>query len=118
MVAGVLLILQTCAIEATYRGHLEVWNRTEALIRVVGREETLVVPACSHISRDDFVLNRYVITDDQGRFIAWHGGGGSNPASVTPVYEMITSEGAIYSDLKPPPEPLPPCSGTVRGQST
>ena len=66
---------------------------------------------------DDFVLNRYDIEDDHGRFIAWHGGGGSDPAAVTPAYEMVTSAGAVYADVKPPPEPLPPCEGVVKGQS-
>jgi hypothetical protein len=114
--AGALLALQACAVEATYRGHIEVWNRTEAPIKVVGREATFLVPACGHVSKDGFVLNRYDIVDDQDRFIAWHGGGGSNPASVTSAYEMVTSDGAIYSDFKPPAEPLPECRGVVKGQ--
>lgn len=111
-----MLALAACAIEATYRGHIEVWNRTETPIRVVGRDGSFAVPACGHVSRDDFVLNRYDILDDHDRFIAWHGGGGSNPANVTPMYEVVTSNGAIYSNLRPPPSPLPACAGVVTGQ--
>lgn len=108
--------LSSCATEATYRGHLEVWNRTQTPIRIVGQDATLEVPACGHVSQDDFVLNRYDIVDDHNRFIARHGGGGSDPKNVTPEYEMVTSSGAVYSDLKPPPEPLPECLGIVQGQ--
>jgi hypothetical protein len=115
-IAGLLLTLQACAIEATYRGHLEVWNRTQTPIGIVGRDTTFEVPACGHVSHDNFVLNQYDIVDDQNRFIARHGGGGSNPASVTPAYEMVTSNGAVYSDLKPPAEPLPECQGVAKGQ--
>lgn len=108
--------LSACATEATYRGHLEVWNRTQTAISIVGRDATLEVPACGHMSQDDFVLNRYDIIDDHGRIIARHGGGGSNPENVTPEYVMVTSGGAVYSDLKPPPQPLPECQGAVQGQ--
>lgn len=83
---------------------------------VVGRDASFEVPACGHVVQGQFVLNRYDIVDSQGRFVARHGGGGSNPASVTPAYEMVTSAGAVYSDLHPPAEPLPDCRGAVQGQ--
>ena len=108
--------VQGCAIEATYRGHIEVWNRTQSMLKIVGQDSTFEVPPCGHVVEDQFVLNRYDIVDAQGRFIARHGGGGSNPSDVTPIYEMVTSAGAVYSDLHPPPEPLPACVGTVVGQ--
>ena len=108
--------LQACAIEATYRGRIEVWNRTQSPINFVGRDSSFDVPACGHVVKDQFVLNRYDIVDSQGRFIARHGGGGSNPSNVTPMYEMVTSGGAVYSDLHPPPEPLPVCVGIIVGQ--
>lgn len=111
-----LMTSQACAVEATYRGRLEVWNRTETPIKVVGRDASFEVPACGHVVQGQFVLNRYDIVDSQGRFVARHGGGGSNPASVTPAYEMVTSAGAVYSDLHPPAEPLPDCRGAVQGQ--
>lgn len=116
--AAALLGLGGCAIEATYDGKIEVWNQTQTPIKVVGRDATFDVPACGHIVRDSFVLNRYDIVDDNGGFIARHGGGGSDPSDVTPAYELVTSAGAIYSDSKPPPEPLPPCEGTIKGQET
>ncbi len=122
MALGVLSVLLgvvgACSIEPTYVGKLEVWNRTETAIAVVGRNENLDVPACGHAEATKFVLNRYDIVDDLGRFIARHGGGGSDPSRVDPAYEMVTNEGAIYSDSKPPAEPLPACDGTVRGQET
>ncbi len=113
---ALLMASQACAVEATYRGRLEFWNRTQTSIKVVGRDATFEVPACGHEVRDRFVLNRYDIVDSDGRFIARHGGGGSDPASVTPAYEMVTSAGAIYSDSHPPAEPLPDCQGVVQGQ--
>jgi hypothetical protein len=113
----VLILLQACsAVEATYRGKIEVWNRTQAAIKIVGRDASFDVPACGTVTESDFVLNRYDIEDAQGRFVARHGGGGSNPASVTPAYEVVTSAGAVYSDLNPPPSPLPACQGIVQGQ--
>lgn len=117
-VAALVVALTGCAVEATYIGHIEVWNRTLAPIRVVGQGATLDVPACGHVTSDEFVLNRYDIVDDQGRFIARHGGGGSDPSHVTPAYEMVTKDGAVYSDSTPPPEPLPPCEGVIEGQHT
>jgi hypothetical protein len=116
--AALIVALTGCAVEATYTGHIEVWNRTVTPVKVIGQGATLTVPACGHVVSDEFVLNSYDIVDDQGRFIARHGGGGSNPSNVTPVYEMVTSEGAVYSDSTPPPEPLPPCEGVIQGQST
>jgi hypothetical protein len=111
-----LMASQACAVEATYRGRLEVWNRTQTPIEVVGRDASFEVPACEHVVQALFVLNRYDIVDSQGRFIARHGGGGSDPANVRPAYEMVTSSGAVYSDLHPPPEPLPDCQGVVQSQ--
>ncbi len=114
--AAVALLLGACAIEPTYRGHIEIWNRTETPIEIIGRERNLVVPPCGHLAADDFVLNRHDIADAEARFVAWHGGGGSNPASVLPAFELVTAEGAVYSSSEPPPEPLPPCRGTLGGQ--
>ena len=116
--AALLLVVWGCAIEPTYAGRIEVWNRTQTQIKVVGRDSSLEVPACGHAVADRFVLNRYDIVDDHGGFVARHGGGGSDPTDVTPAYEMVTSAGAIYSDSKPPPEPLPPCAGVIKGQET
>ena len=110
------MTLQACAVEATYQGRVEVWNRTQTAIKVVGRDASFEVPACEHVMQPLFVLNRYDIVDSSGRFIARHGGGGSDPANVTPAYEMVTSAGAVYSDSHPPDEPLPPCQGVVQGQ--
>ncbi len=116
LLATCLVTLSACAVEATYRGHLDVWNRTTTPVRVVGSDATLVVPGCAHVSSDRFVLNRYDIVDSEGHFIARHGGGGSDPANVTPMFEMVTSSGAVYSDSHPPPAPLPTCAGTIAGQ--
>ena len=118
VLAGALLTLQACSlpIEATYRGRIEVWNRTLSVIRIVGREVSFEVPPCGHVTQEQFILHRYDIIDDRGRFIARHGGGGSNPASVIPSYEVITSEGAAYFSQKPPPQPFPECRGVVQGQ--
>lgn len=116
----VMLVLQGCEfalIEPTYRGRIEVWNRTEAPIKVVGREATIDVPACEHVAQDGFVLNSYDLYDARGGFLARHGGGGSGPNDVTPVYEMVTSDGAIYSDRTAPAEPLPECRGVAVGQT-
>lgn len=113
---ALLMVSQACAVEATYRGRLEVWNQTQTPIKVVGRDASFEVPACEHVVQALFVLNRYDIFDSSGRFIAWHGGGGSDPANVTPAYEMVTSAGAVYSESHPPPEPLPDCRGVVQGQ--
>jgi hypothetical protein len=113
---ALVTVSQACAIEATYRGRLEVWNRTQTPIKVVGRDGSFEVAACQHVVEALFVLNRYDIYDSSGRFIAWHGGGGSDPANVSPAYEMVTSAGAAYSDSRPPPEPLPDCQGSVQGQ--
>lgn len=110
------ILVAACAVEATYRGRLEVWNRTEAPIKIIGRERTLVIPPCQHVVADDFVLNRYYIADADGRFVAWHGGGGSNPAHVLPAFEVVTAEGAVYSSSEPPAQPLPPCRGVLEGQ--
>lgn len=114
---AVVLLVGACAIEATYRGHIEIWNRTETPIKIIGRERTLVVPPCGHLAADDFVLNRYFIADAEGRFVAWHGGGGSDPARVLPAFEVVTADPALlYSSSDPPPEPLPPCRGILKGQ--
>lgn len=115
-VLGAVALVAACAVEATYRGRLEVWNRTETPIQIIGRERNLVVPPCGHIVVDDFVLNRYFIADAEGRSVAWHGGGGSDPAHVLPAFEVVTAEGAIYSSAEPPQEPLPPCQGILEGQ--
>jgi hypothetical protein len=115
-IAASLMVVAACAVEATYTGKIEVWNRTQSAIKVVGRDSSFDVPACGQVVRDGFVLNRYDILDSQGRFIARHGGGGSNPASATPAYEMVTSAGANYSNPNPPPEPLPACDGVITGQ--
>jgi hypothetical protein len=112
------VMLAGCAIEPTFRGTLEVWNRTEAPITIVGRDASFGVPACSHVVQEAFVLNRYDIVDDQGRFIARHGGGGSDPAHVIAAYEMVTSAGADSADRNPPQEPLPACAGVLEGQPT
>jgi hypothetical protein len=113
-----LIAASACAVEATFIGRLEVWNRTLLPIKVVGRDGSFEVPACGHVTQDRFVLNRYDIVDDQDRFVARHGGGGSDPANVTPSFELVTSAGAIYSDFHPPPEPLPACDGVIKGQAT
>ena len=111
-----LMASQACAVEATFRGRLEIWNGMQTPIKVVRRDASLEVPACEHVVQALFVLNRYDIVDSEGRFIARHGGGGSDPSNVTPAYEMVTSAGAVYSDSRPPLEPLPDCQGVVRGQ--
>jgi len=115
-VALIAAVLQACLIEATYRGRIEVLNRTESPIKIVGRDASFEVPACGDVVREGFVLNRYDIEDAAGRFVARHGGGGSDPQHVTPAYEMVTSAGAVYSDMSPPPQPLPECVGTIQGQ--
>jgi hypothetical protein len=94
--------------QPTFRGHLEVWNRTQAPITIVGRELTFAVPACGHAAQDDFVLNRWDIHDDRDRFVRGLGGSG---------YAMVTGDGAVFLS-SPPPEPLPPCEGVIEGQST
>lgn len=111
-----IIAARACAFEPTVVGRLEVWNRTQLPIKVVGQDASFQVPPCGHVIQEGFVLNRYDIVDDQGRFIALHGGGASDPANVVPAYEMVTSAGAVYSDRHPPLEPLPPCEGVVRGQ--
>ena len=92
------------------RGRLEVWNRTQTPISIVGQELTFEVPACGHVAQDNFVLDRYDVHDDQNRFIAWQGSGGSHVA-----YELVTSAGAV-EDAKPPADPLPTCGGAATGQ--
>jgi hypothetical protein len=94
-----------------YRGHLEVWNRTTTPIDIVGLEQTFEVPACGHVARDDFDLDRYDIHDDHGRFVAWRGGGGHERA-----FEMVTGVGPTAL-AGPASNPLPPCAGVLVGQS-
>ena len=110
-----LIAAKACAFEPSVVGRLEVWNRTQLPIKIVGQDATFDVPACGYATRDGFLLNRYEIVDDQGRFIALHGGGSGSSHGI-PAYEMVTSAGAIYADTHPPLEPLPPCEGVVRGQ--
>lgn len=110
-VLGLLVALQGC--EPTYRGLLDVWNRTEAPIKVVGREGTVVVPACDHVSQENFVLNRFEIHDDQDGFIMGLTAGGSD----APAYIVVTSEGVSYLANTPLSDALPECHGIVRGQT-
>src|SRR5262249_31995105 len=111
--------LAACAIEATRTGTLEIWNRTEAPIRVVGRDASFEIPACGHAAEEHFVLNRYDIVDDQGRFVVLQGGGGWDPAHPDVAYEVIPAAAVdFYMGSTPPPEPLPPCSGVLQGQPT
>jgi hypothetical protein len=105
------LVLASCGgfpgVEADRRGSLEVWNRTEAPIRIVGKDATLEVPACGHESRPNFVLNRFQVRSAAGDFITQLGGG------------LVMFRAGIvesYTLLSPPPDPLPPCEGLVHGQ--
>lgn len=115
-VAGVLggILFFTFGWERTYRSDLEVWNRTEAPVNVVGRDATFEVPACGYVAQPDFVVNRWEMHDDQGRFIFVSGGGGGD----RPTYIMMSTDPELmtYALVAPPTEPLPPCEGVIKGQ--
>ena len=57
LLAGVFFV--TFVWRPPTRGHLEVWNRTQTPIWIVGQEVTFEVPACGHAAQDNFVLDRY-----------------------------------------------------------
>lgn len=101
--------------EADRRGRLEVWNRTRTPITIVAKHDTVVVPACDHVARDDLVLNRLEIRDDHDRLVMIGTGGGPGP-----IYLMATGDGVHDAgpgrSNAPPAEPLPPCEGTIKGQ--
>jgi hypothetical protein len=92
-----------------HRGQIEVVNRTQTLIWVVGSEQSFAVPACGQVTQDNFVLDRFDLYDDRNRFILRTGG--RDAFSL-----LVTSGGPSFLPAPAPGSPLPPCLGAAVGQ--
>jgi hypothetical protein len=92
--------------QASYRGTMTIFNRTEQEITVTAEGRVVTVAACEEATAEDFLLNSWNLTSP-GRD-AFHGGGGFSSLQAFLVVTNVPTQ----TDQRP--GSLPACEGLLQ----
>lgn len=95
---------------------LDVYNRTETAIMLLAADgEPLPVPACGHARDADFRIDE-VKVGSNGLYARAFGMGADYGGKDLTLVEYASVTRSDMPVPGPPPDPLPPCSGTLEVQ--